>query len=247
MSRAKLISLNCGTQLTLKANATLVLDGDLCMLVDPGAFMDINEIDASLNTHCGLNVSDLNTIYYTHLHFDHYRQYPWGDNIKKIYIPINEYQYISQLMALRNNEKEYTAYIEKTHDVISPVFLRQFLKIAHEDRYRVEDLLKLGQIELISEDTNISDNIITIGLDGHCAGQLGLKILTQEGTAIIAGDAALSLEDYCSNNCDHHLIMFDQHRWQLSKNKLCEADYVIPGHGPWFDPHKKSQFQPIEG
>lgn len=71
--KARVYRLNRPTRMTLRASATLVVDGPRRFLVDGGDFASTAELDAALRSVVGFGLDGITDAYFTHLHFDHYR------------------------------------------------------------------------------------------------------------------------------------------------------------------------------
>jgi glyoxylase-like metal-dependent hydrolase (beta-lactamase superfamily II) len=230
------IQLNHGTRLSLKSSATLIIDQDEAILVDPGHFKSLEEIDASLKSTPVQGLADITTVFYTHLHFDHYKAFDFGSHVRRICIPEAELTYTKSLMQFWNDKVRYTQFLMDTHERIAPVFMRQFVYMAADKRYNFEDQNIQRRLQLVRTEEWLTPHVQAVALDGHCPGQLGLEIVTGDGAIIVAGDALLSLEDFLASNTDHHLIVHNQQRLLASRQRCAQADCAIPGHGPWFNP-----------
>ena len=93
---ARVLGLALGTRLTLRAGATLVVDGDTRIVVDPGPFQSLAELAAALHPH-GLTPADIDTVYFTHLHFDHYTPAAIPPGVRRVCIPAAERAFIDAL------------------------------------------------------------------------------------------------------------------------------------------------------
>lgn len=233
---ARVLGLALGTRLTLRAGATLVLDGELRIVVDPGPFADLAQLGAALAPH-GLTPADIDTVYFTHLHFDHYTPAAIPAGVRRVCIPAAERAYIEALMPLASDRDAYRARLLDTHERIAPVFLREFVRLASDARYDFARLPYADRLVELGPDTRPSPHTRTVALPGHCPGQLGLEVTTAHGTVLIAGDAVLSLADWQAPDVAHHLIVHDTAALIASRARAGRADCVVPGHGDWFSPH----------
>jgi glyoxylase-like metal-dependent hydrolase (beta-lactamase superfamily II) len=234
---ARVYRLNQASKMTLRANATLVVDGDRRILVDLGCFASLAEIDAATRAAAGLGVDDITDCYFTHLHFDHYKPlFPAGCRVR---FPRREHEFIGELMRFKDEPGRYRQFLLDTHELIAPVFLREFLRLAADPRYQFAG----PEAVLHEEGEQLSPHVWTVGLAGHCPGQLGLRVETAAGVCLIAGDAVISLDDFLAKDTGHHLIVFNREQLLRSRQRVAEADFVVPGHGDWFDPRRGALFE----
>jgi len=236
-SIASVFRLNKASRLSLRAGATLIIDGDHCILVDSGYFETAAELNAALQQQAQLNIADITDVYYTHLHYDHYRPMIFENTQLRFHIPQIEFQFVNELMKHRQNERRFSAFLQETHELIAPVFLRQFLSLANDPRYKLDTIADHNEIHLCQPEEQLTGHVKTIDLSGHCPGQLGLEIETEHGTGIVAGDAVISISDFLASDTKHHLIVHNRKKLLLSRQKVAQADFVIPGHGDWFKPN----------
>lgn len=234
--RAEVFRLNRPSRFTLRVGATLIVDEDRRIVTDPGYFETLDELDAALRQAAGFGVDALTDVYYTHLHYDHYSPVLFALSGLRFHMPRAEYDFINELMTYRRDGEGFCAFLQATHDVIAPVFLRQFLNYANDPRYDLERIADGNQVELRQPGDAVSAHVKTVDLPGHCPGQLGLEIATRHGVCLLAGDAVICLDDFCAKDTHHHLIVHDREKLLASRQRVAAADFVIPGHGDWFDP-----------
>lgn len=235
---ASVYSLNIPSRWTLRAGASLIVDGDRHILVDSGYFETQAELNESLEASAGITLAEITDLYYTHLHYDHYR--PLRSKRKmRVHIPEVEYRFINELMQHRRDRQSFCAFLQETHEVIAPVFLRQFFNFANDSRYQWNTMTDAGEIYLCRPGMLLSEHVRTVDLPGHCPGQLGLEIRTDHGIGMIAGDAVICLRDFTAADTDHHLIVHNRQKLLQSRRRVAQADFVIPGHGAWFDPVRR--------
>ncbi len=232
---ARVLGLALGTRLTLRAGATLVVDGDSRIVVDPGPFQSLAELAAALHPH-GLTPADIDTVYFTHLHFDHYTPAAIPPGVRRVCIPAAERAFIDALTPLAADLDAYRARLLETHERIAPVFLREFVRLARDARYDFARLPYADRLVELGPDARPSAHTRTVALPGHCPGQLGLEVTTAHGTVLIAGDAVLSLADWQAPDVSHHLIVHERAALIASRERAGQADCVVPGHGDWFSP-----------
>nr|WP_269144538.1 MBL fold metallo-hydrolase [Methylicorpusculum oleiharenae] len=224
----------------MHAGATLIIDGDRRILVDSGYFETAAELDSVLQKTVRLTREDLTDVYYTHLHYDHYRPLILGNPDLRFHMPQVEFQFIGELMQFRRDEKRFSAFLQETHELIAPVFLRQFLSFANDPRYELDVIADKNEIHLCQPSEQLTAHVKTVDLSGHCPGQLGLEIETGHGTGIVAGDAVICINDFLAQDTHHHLIVHNREKLLSSRQRVAQADFVIPGHGDWFDPSNNS-------
>ncbi len=233
---ASVFSLNIPSRWTLQANSTLVVDGERRILVDPGCFDNVSELNGVLQKTVQMEISDITDVFYTHLHYDHYHPLILDNQELCSHIPKIEYDYIKTLMQHNHDATEFKRFLLDTHDLIAPVFLRQFFYFANDPRYQLDVVMQHNAIHLCAPGDELSPHITLIDLPGHCPGQLGLEVITDYGICIIAGDAVICLQDFSAVNTQHHLIIYNREKLLDSRKRVAQADFVIPGHDGWFNP-----------
>lgn len=241
--KARVFSLNKPSRLTLKAGATLIVDGVHCILVDSGNFESPQQLEQSLQDAAGIGVQDITDVFYTHLHYDHFSPRLIAQCQADIHIPETEFHFINALMQHRHSKHHFCSFLQDTHDLIAPVFLRQFFSFADDDRYQLSQLQLNHHVHLCHADELLTPHVKTVDLSGHCPGQLGLEIATDHGSALLTGDAIICLQDYMAADTQHHLIVHHREKLMASRERVAHADFVIPGHGDWFDPRQQTLFR----
>ena len=231
----RITPLALGTRLTLKAGCTLIEDDGEHILVDPGCFASRERLDEALQASAGIGLADVAIVFFTHLHFDHYRDLGFAE-VARVLMPRTEVDAARRLAALRGHTAAYVAHIEATHERISPVFMRQFLRLVDDPRYDFDGVSFRQQLELIGPGDRPTPNTRVIDLAGHSVGQVGLAMHTVHGRTVVAGDAALSAEDMGLPDIGHHLVVHDGPALMRTRQRLREFDCVVPGHGAWFNP-----------
>jgi len=239
---ASVFRLNKPSRYALRVGATLIVDDGRCTLVDPGYFETTDELNAALQQAAGLESDAITDVFYTHLHYDHYSPLLFGRSGLTFHMPLAEYAFITELMKYRRDGERFHAFLQNTHEVIAPVFLRQFLLYANDPRYDLDNIADSNRINLCAPGDYLSRHVKTLDLPGHCPGQLGLEIQTGHGNAIVAGDAVICFDDYLAQDTHHHLIVYDRQQLLESRQRVAQADFVIPGHGDWFAPKRNTLF-----
>lgn len=224
-----------GTKLTLKAGCVLIQDGGLSILVDPGHYGSRPVLDAALECAAGIRVADVDVVFFTHLHFDHYNDLGFSD-IPRVVMPRKEKAAVESLSKFAFHIDMYSQNIRETHQKIAPVFMRQFLRFSNDVRYNFAKVSFRDRLVLADPGNYITPNVRTIDLAGHSVGQLGLDMTTQWGRTVVAGDAVLSFEDYCAGGIAHHLVVFDVEKLLAARQRLAKFNCIVPGHGAWFHP-----------
>jgi glyoxylase-like metal-dependent hydrolase (beta-lactamase superfamily II) len=241
----RITPLALGTRLTLKAGCTLLSDGGQHVLVDPGCFPSRGTLEAALRAAAGIGVADLHTVFFTHLHFDHYNDLGFSD-LPRVAMPRREANEVQELSSRRHDLQAYRSRIESTHEVVSPVFMRQFLSLREDPRYDLARVSFRPRLALVEAGQWLTDRLRLIDLAGHSVGQLGLRTTTVHGDTAVVADAALSAEDYQRPGIGHHLVVQDSQRLLQSRARLAQHDCIVPGHGAWFHPRTGTRIQPIE-
>lgn len=237
---ASVYRLNKPSRLNLEVGAALVVDGDCRILVDPGYFTSLEELDQALQQAAGIRLAALTDVFFTHLHYDHYSPLLFELSGLTLHVPQQEYAFIKMLMQHRDDPQRFSAFLQESHEVITPVFLRQFLLYANDPLYCLENIAVANRVHLRQVGEYLSPAVKILDLPGHSPGQLGLEIQSKHGTGIVSGDAVTCLEDYLVGDINHHLIVYDRSKLQDSRQRIGQADFVIPGHGAWFAPRLNS-------
>jgi glyoxylase-like metal-dependent hydrolase (beta-lactamase superfamily II) len=234
----QVIPLNKGDGFSLTASCCLVIDQDHITLVDPGSLGSIVEINKAIEA-CGYSFEHINQVFYTHLHFDHYAHIDWPAHVKSVFLPKDEVIFVNKLMAYKDDVVRYEQYLIDTHNVIAPIFVRQFIRLRKDHRYSAECLNASGRIVHYEDNAVISRQVKTVYLGGHCHGMHGLSVQTSKGQYLIASDAVLDKNDWLENDISKHFIVSDADEWWLSREKIALYDWVLPGHGDAFNPKEK--------
>lgn len=233
--RVNLVPLAVGTRLTLRAGCVLIEDGAERVLVDPGCFATRAQLERVLQACAGIGVADVTVLFFTHLHFDHYADLGFAD-VPRVLMPRREFEAVRELGGLRGDAVAYQARIEATHQRVSPVFMRQFLRLMDDPSYDFERVSFRPQLQLVAPGDRPTPNLRVIDLAGHSVGQVGLEMHSVHGRTAVAADAVLSAEDFRQPGIGHHLVVHDEAALLATRARLAQFDCVVPGHGAWFDP-----------
>lgn len=231
----EIIPLAFGTKLTLKAGCVLIRDGSTNILVDPGQFASRHELDQMLMAKASITISNIDIVYFTHLHFDHYDDLGFSD-VPLVLMPRQEVQEVKELMRLRHDVDAYKKRINSSHELLAGIFLRQFVRLMDDQRYDLDNTSFARKLQTVLPGELISSRVKTVDLPGHSIGQIGLEMQTQWGRTLVAADAVLSVEDYLAESFDHHLVIHNLAAMKATRQRLAEYDCVVPGHGTWFCP-----------
>ena len=230
-----IVPLALGTKLTLKAGCVLISDGASRVLVDPGCFATRALLEQALQAAAGIGVADIDVLFFTHLHFDHYNDLGFAD-VPRVLMPRKEVAEVAVLTGLRGDVAAYTERIRAQHHHVAPVFLRQFLRLIDDRRYDFARISFAPRLELVAPGHPVTPNLRVIDLPGHSIGQVGLSMRTRFGHTAVVADAALSAEDYRQSGIGHHLVVFDPEALLRTRAQLAGFDCIVPGHGAWFNP-----------
>jgi glyoxylase-like metal-dependent hydrolase (beta-lactamase superfamily II) len=230
-----IVPLALGTRLTLKAGCVLIRDGATRVLVDPGCFAGRAQLDAALHERAGVGLADVDLVFFTHLHFDHYNDLGFAD-VPRVVMPRREAEEVAILAGLRGDVPAYREHIRNSHHQVSSIFMRQFVALMDDRRYALDQVSFRRQLEFAEPGDVLTPNLRVIDLAGHSIGQLGLALRTRWGLTAVAADAVLSAEDYAAQGIDHHLVVHDREALLRSRARLGGFDCIVPGHGAWFVP-----------
>ncbi len=230
----KVIELFQGSKLTVKASTLLIIDGDFKCITDPASICSFQELALALKFH-NLQISDINSVFFTHLHFDHFNVADWMESTQ-IFVPSIEWEFYSELQKHTSSKEVFLEFLLSTHELVAKLFQRQFWQVINSNQYSIPEKIK-RKIKFVSANQKLSDNVSTIDLSGHSPGQLGLMVNSINGNSLVCGDAILSKLDF--NEQVNHLIMWNSNHYNQSRLKAKKANIIYPGHGAPFTFSKK--------
>lgn len=239
MSDNRVYQLYAGSGLTLTAAGTVVVAGDMICLVDPARIDSVEELTQLLDP-LPIEANDVNTIFYTHLHFDHFNLSEVNNLADTIYMPEKEVAFINDLMQFKDDEAAYKKYLLDSHEFIAPVFVKQFVRYRDDKRYQLAEVMAKYPVVLLDGTNELAEGVRSVPLPGHCAGQLGLEVQEHNRSVMIAGDAVLSEEDWHAANISDHFIIYDSIEWHMTRARLNQVDEIIPGHGRRFSTERNT-------
>ncbi len=229
-------ALGFGTRLTLRVGCVLLEDAGHRILVDPGHFDSKPELLRALQQHAGIGLADIDTVFFTHLHFDHYNDLDFSA-AGEVLVSAEEMLFIeASARAGAGGDASYRDFIETHYEFVAPVFMRQFMRLYKDARYDFEHVSFAAKMRRVQAGENVTPNVRIVALPGHSPGLLGLVCETHWGSTLIAGDAVLSLADACSAAGEEHLIWHRKEALLQTRNACMSFDAIVPGHGPWFCP-----------
>ena len=229
-------ALGFGTRLTMRVGCVLLEDAGRRILVDPGHFDSKAELLQALQQHAGIGLAEVDTVFFTHLHFDHYNDLDFSE-AGEVLVSAEEMVFIeASARAGENGDDSYRQFIEANYEFVAPVFMRQFMRLYKDARYDFERVSFAAKMRRVQAGENVSPNVRIVALPGHSPGLLGLVCNTHWGNTLIAGDAVLSLADACSKEGEGHLIWHRKKELLQTRSNCLKFDAIVPGHGPWFCP-----------
>jgi glyoxylase-like metal-dependent hydrolase (beta-lactamase superfamily II) len=163
----------------------------------------------------GLECSDIDMVVCTHAHWDHIENLDLFDRAE-ILIHSNERRYITK--PHRNDTG--------CPDWVDAVF----------ERYR-------GRIREVGEGTRLLPGVEVVDAPGHSAGTIAVTAVTDEGTAVIAGDSVQNSTVAVERR--NALVFWDDALATRTIDKLVTiADVIYPGHDQAFriGPHNKVEY-----
>jgi glyoxylase-like metal-dependent hydrolase (beta-lactamase superfamily II) len=235
-AQVSITPLGFGTRLTLRVGCVLLEDAGHRVLVDPGHFDSKAELLQALREHAGLTLADIDTVFFTHLHFDHYNDLDFSE-VGEVLVSDEEMVFIdASAQAGEGGDESYRAFINMHYEFVAPVFMRQFMRLYRDARYDFARVSFASKMRRVRAGENVTPNLSIVALPGHSPGLLGLVCETRWGDTLIAGDAVLSLEDMCSAEGEAHLIWHRKEQLLQTRDACMKFDAIVPGHGPWFCP-----------
>ena len=247
MSEVRIRPVGIGTRLTLRCGCVLLDDAGTTVLVDPGHFSgDRAALDAALHAAAGIGLDDIDIVFFTHLHFDHYDDLGYGPRTT-VAVSARELEFFARFIAARDDGEGVEAFLAREYEHLAPVFRRQFVRLAHDRRYDFANASFAGRLRTVAPGEALTPNLRVIDLEGHAPGQIGLDCRTAHGRTAIAGDALLSLDDALAADVAHHLVYWRHDLLLAARESLAGHDCVVPGHGPWFEPRSARLIETTEG
>lgn len=234
--KVRIHALGFGTRLTLRVGCVLLEDAGHRILVDPGHFDSKAELLQALRKHAGIGLADIDTVFFTHLHFDHYNDLDFSE-VGEVLVSAEEMDFIdASARAGEGGDESYRGFIEAHYEFVSPMFMREFLRLYKDARYDFRRVSFADRMRRVRAHEHVTPNVRIVALPGHSPGLLGLTCETRWGDTLIAGDAVLSLADACGAEGETHLIWHRKDALLRTRAACMKFDVVVPGHGPWFCP-----------
>lgn len=196
----------------------VITGGDRVMLLDTGftepvarshRFTLLASVQEGLHA-LGLSPGDVDSIFMSHLHFDHTGSLELFPNAE-IVVQGAEIDFWSSAMARRTL---FAATAEWP-------YLEQLARADSE-----------GRVRRIHGDTTVAEGIETLALPGHTVGQQGLRVQTAERRIILAGDSVHFFDELRN---DWPFLAFDSLSAMYAtydRLRALEAggDVLVPGH-----------------
>lgn len=147
----------------------------------------------------GLSASDVDVLVLTHAHWDHVQGLELFDRAAVVVHP-TELDYASRPHA---------------GDFATPAWTRAVL-----DRYDVRSAV---------EGTELAPGVVVLEAPGHSAGSIAVGVATEEGLAVVAGDAIQDAQ--VARERRNALVFWDEAQANASVARLVDlADVIHPGH-----------------
>lgn len=90
-------------------------------------------------------------------------------------------------------------------------------------------LLDAGRINLVADDHEVCAGVRVLHLPGHTAGSIGLAVTTDDGVAVLSGDAVASAPDALTRRCPN--VFWDAEQADAANHRVTDlADVIYPGH-----------------
>jgi len=215
---------NANKSIEIPATAWYLSDGNEKILIDtgmcdtdrankwhhPGSYQPSGfRIDVQLQK-LGVGVEEIDTIIFTHLHWDHCSNMNLFVNAKFLVSSV-ELEF-----AINPLPPYYCSYEHPILGIIPPFKGKKFITLKGEYKY--------------------NDNIVIFPTPGHSPGHQSVSVKTDSGTFIIAGDAVFSEKNLESNPrkflkfipIGRYMNFFDM--WNSLYEIDKRGDYVLPGH-----------------
>lgn len=207
----------------------LISDGAHHIVVDTGMPHESHSIIKALEER-GIQPASVGTIINTHFHIDHVMNnhlFPRGliygtqqshDWCQSLYSDVADDQNWEKLVL-----KYYPETFEHERARENMVKLRKFA-------LRWWDLKRLGAPERFRwiETHPLPEGVEPIVTSGHVPGHVSLRVLTEEGATVVAGDAVLSREH---EERVATMIPYNRKQFQLDRERiLALRGRILPGH-----------------
>ena len=90
----------------------------------------------------------------------------------------------------------------------------------------------------LSDGNEIAENVFIMHTPGHTEDMISVRVNTDKGSVVIAGDA-IPGKEYMNLEKQPNPMLMDVEEFNKSRNKILEvADYIVPGHGDIFKVEK---------
>jgi glyoxylase-like metal-dependent hydrolase (beta-lactamase superfamily II) len=90
----------------------------------------------------------------------------------------------------------------------------------------------------LSDGNEIAENVFIMHTPGHTDDMISVRVNTDKGSVVIAGDA-IPGKEYMNIEKQPNPVLMDVEEFNKSRKKILEvADYIVPGHGDIFKVEK---------
>jgi len=176
--------------------------GDKKLIIDPPVGGE--DMAAMLDQRTGLKTNDIDVIFVTHCHFDHYVGLGCFPNAELLTAPGDFDDIRKQLL-------------EGTDE--------NFIK-ALPNREALAEKIRPADDEIVQ-------GVELIRLPGHTLGLAGAMFNAKEGKVIVAGDSVMTADHFKNRQGYYNSVDFDISSESIEKMASL-ADVVVPGHSNYF-------------
>jgi len=195
--------------------STLIRAPGCNILVDPS--LPGPEMAIALDGGTGLKLTDINIVYITHAHGDHFIGLDMFTNAR-ILIPAGEF------------------------DAVASALPKGSAHLGHNTTQGEFDAIASALPDLTARlepaGAEIAPSVAVLPLPGHTLGLAGLLFDSRDGVVAVAGDAVMTRDFF-----DDRHGYFNSVNQELSAQSINTlagaADVVVPGHGNYFLTHRK--------
>ncbi len=230
----RIVSLNAGSEFPhLRANAVLIRDQGLVVVVDCGGWNNAESIQRELAQE-GILPSHVGLLVLTHLHFDHCENIDLFHNAK-IIVHWKEVEFLERLLSATTGD-EIKAQVTSHYEHIHGFYLRMICQRIMNYREQYNKILEdRGRLSLVDDDTFVVDKLTMIETSGHSVKHMSVQVVLKR-PVWIAGDAIISLNGLNQPNQGKQQICWNVQKQRASADRIvARGGVVIPGHGGPFD------------
>lgn len=217
----------------LKSNSVLIDEGGDVVLVDIGGLDDAGALARSLAKE-GIKPGDVDGVFFTHLHFDHYAE---ASVLPRAQVAVHWREWEHWQRLCRTPPEQREGVLRRQYAALHEVYVRFILRDLPRMAAELANLGRdRGRLRLVQDGDMLSPHVRVVATPGHTAGHASLRIEGPRGIWI-AGDAVISLRAWQQGlGGPAARLMADPLAQQTTLATIARyRGGLIPGHGDPFD------------